>query len=226
MSDEVPQVAAQPGQPQTPFGTPQPTGGARGLSGFSRLMKNRLLLIGLLAGIAAAVVAAVALSGIGGSLMGEKPRTPPPLRLESKSGAPIAIQGELVPEGQTVEQALEFTGGNSTNVTNIYEVTVRCQWTDGMPESRPDTMVFMLSSPNGQNVTQTTDGMSGQATLTIKVSNMTDRELLDNTKGWKLSVTCEAAGDDPIGPIGFFVWVDPGNDWSATVDYKYYGLAQ
>ncbi len=227
MSEDVHQAAAQTSHLPTSSELPQSAPGLhRRLSFLQRLMGNKFLLFGLIACVAAIVVAAAALGGAGGGLMAAKPSPPPPLRLESKTGAPINFQGELVPEQQTVEQPIDFTNGNATNVTNIYEVTVKCQWSDEMTESRPDTMVFTLVSPDGQNVTQTTEGMSGQATLTIKVANITDSKLEDNTKGWKVSVTCENAGDDPIGPIGFFVWVDPGNDWSATVEYKYYGRVQ
>ncbi|MEM2869799.1 MAG: hypothetical protein QW379_05190 [Thermoplasmata archaeon] len=189
------------------------------------LMKKKMFLFGIVVAVVVVVVAAAALGGGGGSIGPSKPAPPAHFKLESKTGQTINIQGELVPEGQTVEYAIDFGGGNSTNVTNIYEVTVRCTWTDDMSESRPDTMTFTLSSPDGQNVTQKTEGMKGQATLTIKVSNITDSKIEDNSRGWTLRVTCENAGDDPIGPIGFFVWVDPGNDWSATVDYKYYGKA-
>ncbi len=190
---------------------------------FRKLMANRTMLLALVVGIVVIVAAAGALSLGGGALGGGSRPAPAAAKLQEKEGT-LSVTSALVPEGQTLEFPIMFmtAGDNASAVTNIFEVSVSVSWTDSMSESRPDGMTFSLRSPDGQTDTEKTEGMSGSATLVIK-TNVSDTKVEDNSEGWTFAATCDYAGDDPVGPFGFLVYVDPGNDYTATAEYKYYG---
>jgi len=195
-----------------------------------KMMSKKIYLFAVIGVIVIVVIAAVTLGmGGGGSLFAPKKTAPPALSLVAMTGS-SDIKGPQVPVGKTDEQAINFGGGGSNNtnntnssVTNVYEVTAACSWTDDYAGSEPDEMLFELVSPSGQNVSKDTSGTSGSATLTIQVSNMTSKKVDDNTAGWKLKVTCVKAGHKDAGPFGFLIHPDAGNNYDAKISYKYYG---
>jgi hypothetical protein len=135
-----------------------------------------------------------------------------------------ALKGPQVPAGQSMEFPIEFNSSdNSSEVTNVYDVKVACSWTDDYAGSEPDSMTFELTSPEGQNASQTTTGTSGNCVLEIKLSNITDSKVDANTNGWVLKVTCDYAGHRDVGPFGFLIYTDAGNNFDAKIDYSYYG---
>ena len=190
-----------------------------------RLMakKINMILIGAVVAIVVIAAAVMAGGGAGGGGFFAKKAAPAAMKMTSMSGT-SAIAGPQVPAGQSQEFPLSFNSSdNSSEVTNIYSVKVACSWTDDYAGSEPDSMTFELTSPDGQNANQTTTGTSGNCMLEIKVSNITDSKMEDNTKNWVLKVTCDYAGHKDVGPFGFLIYTDAGNDFDAKVDFSYYG---
>jgi len=187
-----------------------------------RFMANKVMLLGTVIVIVVMIVAAAMMAGGGGGFLGGGQAPPAAAKLMPMDGTIPKADAPQVKTGPAYEVPLPFGDGNDTSVSNIYEVSVACSWTDDYAGSDPDTMKFELLSPDGQNVSQTSEGTSGSAQLTIK-TNVTDKKLEDNTQGWVLKATCVKAGGKPVGPFGFLIYVDAGNNFSATVTYKYYG---
>jgi hypothetical protein len=190
-----------------------------------RLMAKKMNLLIIIAVVAIVVVAAVVIGGGGaggGGMFSQKSSTPV-VKMTSMSGG-YSLDGPQVPAGSTQEFPIEFnSSSNASGVTNVYEVKVACSWTDDYAGSEPDSMTFELVSPDGQNDSKPTQGSSGSCQLDIKISNITDAKVDDNTNGWVLKVTCVFAGHKDVGPFGFLIYTDAGNDFAAKVDYNYYG---
>jgi len=193
-----------------------------------RMLGNKFMLLGIVAVVIVVVVAAALSMGGGVSLFGPSKPSTTGVKLSPMTGS-SDIKGPQVAVGSTDEQAIKFGGGgggnNSTDVTNVYEVTAACSWTDDMAGSEPDEMLFELTSPDGQNKSAKTEGSSGSCSLNIKITNMTSKKVDDNTAGWKLKVTCKVAGHEDVGPFGFIIYVDAGNNYDAKISYSYYGAA-
>jgi hypothetical protein len=192
-----------------------------------RMLGNKFMLLGIVAVVIVVVVAAAMSMGGGVSLFGPSKPTTTGVKLGPMTGS-SDIKGPQVAVGQTDEQAIKFGGGNDTNgseVTNVYEVTAACSWTDDMAGSEPDEMLFELTSPDGQNKSADTTGTSGSCSLSIKITNMTSKKVDDNTAGWKLKVTCKVAGHQDVGPFGRLIYVDAGNNYDAKISYSYYGAS-
>lgn len=227
MSEEQ-QQGAEGAPAEAPVEEPAPEAAAAPAPSFvKRLFAKKLNRVVIIAVIAIVVIAAVALGGGGAGGLFSKKGTAAPMKLVAQNGT-YALKGPQVPAGQT--QAQEFkvdfnTSDANSTVTNIFEVTAACSWTDDYAGSEPDSMTFELVAPDGKNDNKTTEGTSGSCTLTIKVGNMTDQKIDDNTGGWVLKVTCNYAGHKDFGPFGRIIYVDAGNNFDARVDFKYYGHA-
>lgn len=225
MSEEV-QQSAESAPAEAPVEEPAPEAAAGPApSFFKRLFAKKLNLVVIIAVVAIVVIAAVALGGGGAGGLFSKKEAAAPLKLVAQNGT-YAIKGPQVPAGQTQDFKIDFnTSDANATVTNIFEVTAACSWTDDYAGSEPDSMTFELVSPDGTNDSKTTDGTSGSCSLTIKVGNMTDQKFEDNTANWVLKVTCNYAGHKDVGPFGRLIYVDAGNNFDAKVDFKYYGRA-
>jgi len=235
MSEDAQQVA-EGGYTEMPVEEPLPEEAPQPAPGFAkRFFARKINLVIIVAVVAIVVVASVgvAMMGGGGSMFAPTKQAPAPLKLTQRTVNMPPYDGEQVRTGQTFEWPISFAdnstgggGGNSSKnasaVTNIIKVTVNCKWTDDYSGSQPDEMKFELVSTDGTNVSQLTQGTSGAATLTIKTNTTADK-IDDNTNGWVLRVTCVKAGGKPVGPLGFLIYVDAGNDFSAQVSYDYYG---
>jgi hypothetical protein len=224
MSEEA-QQGAEGAPAEAPAEQPAPEADSGPAPSFaSRLFgkkRNLFLIIAVVVIVAVAAVGVGALGG-GGNPFSKKAAAAP-AKMTAMDGS-ISIPGPQVPAGQTQDFPIQFnSSGNSSEVTNVYEVTAACTWTDDYAGSEPDSMTFELVSPDGKNDSKTTDGTSGNCQVSIKISNMTDKKVDDNTKDWKLSVTCNYAGHKDVGPFGFLVYLDAGNNFDAKVAYKYYG---
>ena len=225
MSEEAQQVAESvpeeaPGELREPEAAPAPAPNF-----MKKLIAKPINLAVIIAVVAVVVIAAVVMSGggAGGGGMFSSKGTTPTVKMTSMSGN-YAIKGPQVPATQTQEFPIEFNGSsNASQVTNIYEVKVSCSWTDDYPGSEADSMTFELVGPGGQSDNKTTTGTSGNCALDIKISNITDTKVDDNTNGWVLKVTCDYAGHKDVGPLGFLIYVDAGNNFDAKVEYSYYG---
>ena len=225
MSEEAQQSAEgapaeAPGELREPEASPEPAP-----SFVSRLMSRKLNLIVIIAVVAIVVVGAVVIGGggAGGGGLFSKKTTTAPMKMESINGS-YSLKGPQVPATQTQEFPISFnSSSNSSEVTNVYEMTAACSWTDDYAGSEPDSMTFELVSPDGRNDSKNTQGTSGNCQLSIKLSNITDNKMEDNTKGWVLKVTCVFAGHKDVGPFGRLIYTDAGNNFDAKIDYNYYG---
>jgi FlaG/FlaF family flagellin (archaellin) len=187
-----------------------------------KLMANKIMFFGLIGIIAVVVIAAAVMAGGGAAVFGSKP-APVPMKMSPLTGD-YQLKGPQVAAGDTQEFPIQFNSSeNSSEVTNVYEVSASCAWTDDYAGSEPDSMTFELVSPAGKNISQKSEGASGNAQLTLKDENVTDKKMVDNTGGWVLRVTCNFAGHKDVGPFGFLIYVDAGNNFDAKVSYKYYG---
>jgi hypothetical protein len=194
----------------------QPQRGIKGLMSKKFLKIPVFAIIGII--ILLLIGAAVGSSGV----MTKKAATAPTKMVSLSGSYDVARPQVLV--GQTDSVPISFNStDNSSEVTNVYEVTVAFSWTDDYAGSQPDEMKFELVSPDGQNKSADTQGTSGAATLNITAHNVTDKKMDDNTKGWEMRATCVKAGGKKVGPIGFLIYVDKGNNYSAKIEYKYYG---
>lgn len=119
-------------------------------------------------------------------------------------------------QGESKEGAAGKETDLNLNATYIIEVTLTLQWSDDM--GSPDTFRLTLISPDGQKEDGESDG--GSITVTIK-TNITEENIQNNSGGWKAIVECIDAGDEPVGPFGFLVYVDDGNSWQLTGKYQY-----
>lgn len=222
MSEEAQQSAPA----EAPVEEPAPEAAPAPAPNFmQRLMAKKMNLFIIIAAVAIVVVAAVVIGGggAGGGGMFSQKTTTPPAKMVSINGS-YQLNGPQVPAGNTQEFPIEFnSSSNASQVTNVYEVKVSCTWTDDYAGSEPDSMTFELVSPDGQNDSKNTQGSSGSCQLTIKISNITDTKVDDNTNGWVLKVTCVFAGHKDVGPFGFLIYTDAGNNFDAKVDYNYYG---
>jgi hypothetical protein len=188
----------------------------------ARLMARKMLLMVAVVLVAVIVVAAVVFAGGGAGLLGSK-APPAPMKLSPMTGD-YSLKGPQVKAASTMEFPIEFnSSGNSSEVTNVYEVAAACSWTDDYAGSEPDSMTFELVNPEGQNISQTSEGTSGNANLVLKSTNVTDKKMVDNTGGWTLRVTCNFAGHKDVGPFGRLIYTDAGNNFDARISYKYYG---
>jgi len=193
----------------------------------SRLMSKKLNLIVIIAVVAIVVVGAVVIGGggAGGGGLFSKKTTTAPMKMASINGS-YALKGPQVPAGSTQDFPIDFnSSSNGSEVTNVYDVTVACSWTDDYAGSEADSMTFELVSPDGKNDSKNTQGSSGSCQLSIKLTNITDNKMEDNTKGWVLKVTCVFAGHKDVGPLGLLIYNDLGNNFDAKVSYNYYGHA-
>lgn len=186
-----------------------------------KLMANKILFFGLIGIVAVVVIAAAVMAGGGAGLLGSKP-VPPTMKMVQMDGS-YNLKGDQVAASSTKEYPVSFGDANDSEVSNVYEVTAACSWTDDYSGSEPDSMTFELVSPEGKNVSQTSEGASGNAQLSLKDENVTDKKMVDNTQGWILRVTCNFAGHKDVGPFGFLIYVDAGNNFDAKISYKYYG---
>jgi len=223
MSEDVQETADQPAPEQTyaeyPEGEyPAPEAPP---SIMARLMARKLYVAIAVVIVVVVVVLAASMGGGGGGLFGGK-APPAPMKMVPLDGG-YSLQGPQVPAGQTQDYPVEFNSTNSSEVTNVYEVDAACSWTDDLSGSEPDSMTFELVSPEGKNISQTSEGSSGNANLVLKSTNVTDKKMEDNTKGWTLRVTCNFAGHRDVGPFGFLINPDAGNNFAAKITYKYYG---
>jgi FlaG/FlaF family flagellin (archaellin) len=188
-----------------------------------RLMGNKVMLFGVIGIVAVMVIVAAVFAGGGAAVFGGGKAPPAPMKMSPMTGD-YSLNGPQVAAGSTAEYPIEFNSSeNSSEVTNVYEVSAACSWTDDYAGSEPDSMTFELVSPAGQNVSQTTEGANGNANIVLKDSNVTESKMVDNTGGWTLRVTCNFAGHKDVGPFGFLIYTDAGNNFSAKISYKYYG---
>jgi hypothetical protein len=195
----------------------------------SKLFAKKIYLLAVVAVVVVVIAAGALAMGTGkGGLLGSSPKAAAaPLKLVSQTGT-ISYKGAQVPVKQTFTYEIPFNGNGSANntnatVENLFEVTATCSWTDDYSGSGADDMNFELVAPDGTNTSKDTQGSSGSAILTIKLTNITDKKVVDNSKGWVLKVTCVSAGGAKVGPFGFLMHTDAGNDWATKIDYKYYG---
>jgi hypothetical protein len=187
-----------------------------------RLMANKIMFFGLIGIIAVVVIAAAVMAGGGGAVFGGGKAPPAPMKMVPLDSS-YDLKGDQVPEKQTKEYPISFGDANDSEVSNVYEVSAACSWSDDYSGSEPDSMTFELVSPAGKNMSSTSEGSSGNAQLTVKDENVTDKKMVDNTQGWVLRVTCNFAGHKDVGPLGFLIYVDAGNNFNAKITYKYYG---
>ena len=189
-----------------------------------RLMANKILFFGIIGIIVVGLVLGVVMAtGGGAALLGGGKAPPAPMKMSPMTGD-YQLKGPQVAAGSTQEFPIAFNSSdNSSEVSNVYEVTVACSWTDDYAGSEDDSMTFELVSPAGRNISQSSQGTSGNAQLSLKDDNVTDKKMIDNTGGWVLRVTCNFAGHKDVGPFGFLIYTDAGNNFDAKVSYKYYG---
>jgi len=189
----------------------------------AKLMARKMMVMVGAVLVAVIVVAAAVLAGGGGALLGGGKAPPPTMKMTPMDGS-YALKGPQVAAKSTTEFPIQFNStDNSSAVTNVYEVTAACSWTDDFAGSKPDSMTFELVSPEGKNISQTSEGTSGNANLVLKDTNVTEKKMVDNTGGWVLRVTCNFAGPKNVGPFGFLIYNDLGNNFDAKISYKYYG---
>jgi hypothetical protein len=189
----------------------------------ARLMARKMLLLVGVVLVAVIVIAAVVFAGGGASILGGGKAPPVPMKMSPLTGD-YTLNGPQVKAASTVEFPIQFnSSGNSSSVTNVYEVAAACSWTDDYAGSEPDSMTFELVNPEGQNISQSSEGTSGNANLVLKSTNVTEKKMVDNTGGWTLRVTCNFAGHKDAGPFGFLIHPDAGNNFDARISYKYYG---
>jgi hypothetical protein len=187
-----------------------------------KLMAKKVLFVSLVGIIVIVVVAAAVMAGGGAGVFGAKAPAAP-MKMSPMTGD-YALKGPQVKATTTQDFPIEFnSSANSSTVTNVYEVSAACSWTDDYAGSEPDSMTFELVSPEGQNISQTTEGTSGSANIVLKDSNVTEKKMVDNTGGWVLRVTCNFAGHKDVGPFGFLIYTDAGNNFDARIAFKYYG---
>jgi len=188
-----------------------------------KLMANKIMFFGLIGIIAVAVIAAAVMAGGGGGFLGGGKAPPAPMKMSPMTGD-YQFKGPQVKASSTEEFPIQFNSSeNDSAVMNVYEVSASCSWTDDYAGSEPDSMTFELVSPAGKNISQKSEGASGNAQLTLKDENVTDKKMIDNTGGWILRVTCNFAGHKDVGPFGRLIYTDAGNNFDAKISYKYYG---
>jgi hypothetical protein len=191
----------------------------RGIKG---LLARRFFKIPVVAIIGIVVLLLIG-AAVGSSGVLNKKVATPPMKMVSLSGG-YDLQGPQVKAASTMEFPIQFNSSdNSSTVTNVYEVSAACSWTDDYAGSEPDSMTFELVNPEKQNISKETVGSSGAAQLTLEDKNVTDKRMVDNTAGWVLRVTCNYAGHKDAGPFGFLIHPDAGNNFDAKISYKYYG---
>jgi len=187
-----------------------------------KLMANKILFFGIIGVVVIMLIAVGVYAGTGGTAFGGGKTAPPTTKLAPMESS-YDLKGDQVKAGATNEYPVSFGDANDSVVTNVYEVSAVCSWTDDYAGSEPDSMTFELVSPNGKNMSSTSEGTSGNANLKVTEDNITDSKIVDNTGGWTLRVTCNFAGHKDVGPLGFLIYVDAGNNFSAKITYKYYG---
>ncbi len=82
--------------------------------------------------------------------------------------------------------------------------------------SNPDTFTFAVMNMDDASLTQSLPGTTdteGRLTVPIRFS-------LEGSPNWRVSVTCNEAGDTVFGPVT--IEEDGGNPWSLQVDYVYW----
>ncbi len=82
--------------------------------------------------------------------------------------------------------------------------------------SNPDTFTFAVMNMDDASLTQSLPGTTdteGRLTVPIRFS-------LEGSPDWRVSVTCNEAGDTVFGPVT--IEEDGGNPWSLQVDYVYW----
>jgi len=189
----------------------------------AKLMAKKILFFGIIGVVVIMVVAATVFAGGGAGLLGGAKAPPPTMKMSPMDGS-YSLKGPQVAAKSTTEFPIQFNSSdNSSEVTNVYEVAAACSWTDDYAGSEPDSMTFELVNPEGQNISQGSEGTSGSANLVLKSTNVTEKKMVDNTGGWVLRVTCNFAGHKDVGPFGRLIYNDLGNNFDAKISYKYYG---
>jgi hypothetical protein len=110
------------------------------------------------------------------------------------------------PDGSRAQLQYDMTG------LEILAVEVTVTWSDDEgSSSNPDTLSLMIEDDMGASAQDSSSGGSLSAQL--------DQE--DLGSNWTLTVTCVDAGMTPLGPLGRFGTVDPGNSFSISFTYTY-----
>ncbi len=131
---------------------------------------------------------------------------------------PIIKSREYTTKGLTVEGE---SWGREFDFQNLTEIYFELGWTDDEgAESEPDTFEFSVFADGINEVGQATNEMGGYAFISFTFScNDTTDEFLPAK--WGVSIRCIEAGDTPGGPLGLWVYNDPGNVWHMYISYKY-----
>jgi len=152
-------------------------------------------------------------------------------------------RGDGVEKSNTVELSGYLEAPSSDNLFNFYD-GVRINLTDGTTGDIFITYISALltwqEGPNEEDKYGEEDTFRLQASIINNTigevegnSNLLKLEYFDTDPifddyeetgmpiEWVFDAVLEECGTEPVGPFGFFVYVDQGNDFLLTIEYEY-----
>ena len=131
---------------------------------------------------------------------------------------PMEFTETLDPWADYVDDGDSATQGSwNLSSTNITHITVTLSWVDDEAGTGDDMMKLEVSTGEGNESQETTEGDTGRLEVTMPV---------DDFKSLSVTVTCvEAIGgpDQWPGPFIIYATPDPGNTFKVDVTYRYLG---
>jgi hypothetical protein len=123
-----------------------------------------------------------------------------------------------VDEGQTWTQGFDFpTSGEAGKY--VAEFTIFLIWIDDA-RTGPDTFQFrVMNGEGGQEAAGSSH--AGQTMMTARLNN-TNKNHVENYRGWTVEVTCLRAEEGVIGPGGYIKIPDDGNDFTVRFEWSYF----
>jgi hypothetical protein len=160
------------------------------------------------------------------------------LRNNAGGGGGGPSGGEMVPSTGS-ESFSQYTSENSQHIqiltlehSALIEVSASLSWNDedpggvGARTNEPDEFKITLTSPSGQSTesNMVSNSGSGNRAGTIPAITITVDEPETEVGDWEIIVQAGDCGDY-YGRWGIFSYAsDDGNDWTLTIDYKYYAF--